>query len=82
MARNTEIDERALVVDVGTAGAMLGKCKDRVYDLLRSGELESYRDGRSRRITVASIKRYVDRQLALSRTFTPGWWPGGNRHTD
>jgi hypothetical protein len=65
-----EVDARALVVDPDTAGVMLDKSKDGVYDLLRCGELESYLDGKSRRITVASIKRYIDRRLALSREFT------------
>ena len=34
-----------------------------LYDLLNKGELDSYQDGRSRRITVASIHAYVERQI-------------------
>jgi excisionase family DNA binding protein len=34
------------------------------YRLIADGELESYRDGRARKITVASIRRYIKRQLA------------------
>jgi excisionase family DNA binding protein len=45
---------------------MLGIGNTRGYELIAAGELESYRDGRSRKITVASIKRYVERQLAAS----------------
>jgi excisionase family DNA binding protein len=35
-----------------------------LYELLNSGELESYTEGRSRRITVRSINSYVERRLA------------------
>jgi hypothetical protein len=47
----------------------------RLYQLIRNGELDSYIDGqRARRITMASIKRYIARQL---RAQTNG---GGGRH--
>ena len=36
----------------------------RIYALMRAGELDSYGDGRARRITVASIHGYVARRLA------------------
>jgi excisionase family DNA binding protein len=39
----------------------------RLYELIANGELESYRDGKSRKITVASIKARVARMLAESR---------------
>jgi excisionase family DNA binding protein len=39
----------------------------KVYSLIANGELESYRDGRSRLITVASIEAYVERKLAEAR---------------
>jgi excisionase family DNA binding protein len=34
------------------------------YRLIAAGELESYRDGRARKITVESIHRYIKRRLA------------------
>ena len=34
------------------------------YRLLAAGELESYRDGRARKITLESIRRYIKRRLA------------------
>jgi excisionase family DNA binding protein len=55
-----------LVVKPKVAWQMLGIGNTRGYELIAAGELESYRDGRSRKITVASIKRYVERQLAAS----------------
>ena len=33
------------------------------YRLIARGELDSYRDGRARKITVESIRRYIKRQL-------------------
>jgi hypothetical protein len=38
----------------------------RLYELLRDGELDSYLEGRARRITMESIKRRVARLLAAS----------------
>ncbi|MFZ2158171.1 MAG: helix-turn-helix domain-containing protein [Bradyrhizobium sp.] len=35
-----------------------------LYTLINTGELESYTDGRSRKITVESINAYVRRRLA------------------
>jgi excisionase family DNA binding protein len=35
----------------------------RIYELLKTGELESYSDGRSRKITTASIRAYVARRI-------------------
>ncbi|MDB5616591.1 MAG: DNA-binding protein excisionase family [Tardiphaga sp.] len=35
-----------------------------LYSLINDGELESYTEGRSRRITVDSINAYVKRRLA------------------
>jgi hypothetical protein len=34
------------------------------YELLAAGELQSFLDGRRRKITVASIRAYIDRRLA------------------
>ena len=36
------------------------------YELIAAGELESYRDGRSRRITMRSIKAYIARRLSAN----------------
>jgi excisionase family DNA binding protein len=57
-------DARALVVSVNGAAAMLGSSRDRVYQLIRSRELDSYLDGTARRVTVASVQRYVDRKIS------------------
>jgi hypothetical protein len=43
---------------------MLNCGNTRLYELLTAGELDSFLDGRSRKITVDSIRRYIARQLA------------------
>jgi len=58
--------EGALIVKPSTAWRMLSVSNTRGYQLLAKGELESFRDGRSRKITVASIHRYIARHLADS----------------
>jgi hypothetical protein len=53
-----------LVVSPKVAWKMLACGNTRGYELLAAGELESYKDGRSRKITLASIKALVARRLA------------------
>ena len=61
-------DIEPLVVKPKVAWRMLGCGNTRGYELIAAGELESYKDGRSRKITIESIKRYVARQLAASNS--------------
>jgi hypothetical protein len=56
-----------LVVRPKVAWKMLACGNTRGYELLAAGELESYKDGRSRKITVASIKALVARRIAGGR---------------
>jgi hypothetical protein len=63
--RRTEVNDLApLVVKPKVAWKMLACSNTRGYELLAAGELDSYKDGRSRKITVASIKALVARRLA------------------
>jgi hypothetical protein len=39
----------------------------RLYQLLNTGELESFLDGRSRKIIVESIRRYIDKRLSTAK---------------
>jgi hypothetical protein len=43
---------------------MLNCGNTRLYELIGAGELDSFLDGCSRKITVESIHRYIQRQLA------------------
>jgi hypothetical protein len=53
-----------LLVRPREAWRMLGCDNTRGYGLINAGELESFLDGRSRKITVASIRSYIARKLA------------------
>jgi len=55
-----------LAVPPREACLMLSVGMSRLYKLLRTGELESYLDGRARRITTASIHQRMARQIADS----------------
>jgi excisionase family DNA binding protein len=38
--------------------------RKKLYELINTGELESYTEGKSRRITVKSINEYIERRSA------------------
>jgi excisionase family DNA binding protein len=57
-----------LLVKPKEASRMLNCGNTRLYELLSAGELDSFLDGRSRKITVESIRRYVTRHLEGTKT--------------
>jgi hypothetical protein len=59
-------DER-LVVSPRRAMHMLDCGNTRLYELLAAGEIESFKDGKSRKITVASIKSLIARRLEAAK---------------
>ena len=56
-----------LVASPNTAMRLLDCTRDKLYQFINSGELESYNEGRSRKIIVASIHALVERRLAAAR---------------
>jgi hypothetical protein len=46
---------------------MLDCGNTRLYELIKNKEIESFLDGRSRKITVVSIHRYIAHRLAAAR---------------
>ncbi len=56
--------DEALVVSPTKAKALLDIGTTRLYELINSGQLESFRDGQRRKILMRSIHAYVDRQFA------------------
>jgi hypothetical protein len=52
-----------LVVNPTAACLALGCDRERLYQLLNRGALETYLDGRARRITTRLIRAYIERQL-------------------
>ncbi len=73
-----------LLVRPRIARQMLGNIGlERLYDLLNSCELESFKDGRARYITIASIEAYIRRRLAQAGgapSSSPAW-PPPRRHS-
>jgi excisionase family DNA binding protein len=59
-------DVTPLVVAPKVAWKMLACSNTHGYELLAAGELESYKEGRSRRITIASIRGLIARRLAAA----------------
>jgi excisionase family DNA binding protein len=57
-----------LVVKPRIAWRLLGCSNTYGYELLAAGELESFKDGKSRKITMASIKARIARQLEAAKT--------------
>jgi hypothetical protein len=62
-ATGVQTDELALVVSPNKAMRMLDCGRSRLYEMIAAGELETYLDGRHRKITVASIYARVCRKL-------------------
>ena len=56
-----------LVVRPNQAMHMLDCDRAYLYELINSGELDSYKDGAARKITVASIHRRIKRKLSESK---------------
>jgi excisionase family DNA binding protein len=59
--------DEPLVVSPQRGRKMLDVGNTRFYELIAAGEIESYKDGKSRKITVASIKAYIARRIQASR---------------
>ncbi len=55
--------DRPIVASVNETMSALKIGREKIYELLNSGELESYREGGSRKILWRSIEAYVVRRL-------------------
>jgi excisionase family DNA binding protein len=60
-------DDEPLVVSPRRARRMLDCGNTRLYELIAARELESFKDGRSRKITITSIKEYIARRIEEAR---------------
>jgi excisionase family DNA binding protein len=64
MSPNSIALEAPLVASPNQTMRAIQVSRKKLYELINSGELESYTEGRSRRITVKSINDYIERRLA------------------
>ena len=60
-------DLEPLAVSPRQTGQLLNIGQTRVWDLIGSGELETYWEGSSRKVTMRSIRARHERQLAAAR---------------
>jgi hypothetical protein len=60
-------DYERLLISPRRACHLLDCGTTRLYQLLNTGELDSFLDGRSRKIIVDSIRRYIDKRLSTSK---------------
>jgi excisionase family DNA binding protein len=60
-----------LAVSPRAAAVMSGCGLTKIYELIASGELESYRDGTARKITTRSIRARIERLLAQAQSSQP-----------
>ena len=61
------VNDLPLAVPPKDAWRLLGISNSTGYELLAAGELNSFRLGRARRITVESIRQLVARRLAAAK---------------
>jgi excisionase family DNA binding protein len=61
-------DLEPLAVSPRKACVLLGIGNTRLYHLIGNGELESYKEGKARRITMRSIQRRFERLIAAAGT--------------
>jgi excisionase family DNA binding protein len=64
MSPNSVALEVPLVASPNQAMTAIQVSRKKLYELINTGELESYTEGKSRRITVKSINEYIERRLA------------------
>jgi hypothetical protein len=62
-------DLKPLVVSMAKTEALLDASPDTIYDLIRVHELESYLEGKRRKVTMASIEALIAKRLASARTY-------------
>src|SRR6185437_5730787 len=64
MSPNSVVLEAPLVASPNQTMRAIQVSRKKLYELINAGELESYTEGKSRRITIKSINDYIERRLA------------------
>jgi excisionase family DNA binding protein len=59
-------DDEPLVVSPQRAQRLLDIGHSSLYELIAAKELESFKTGKSRKITMRSIRAYIERQLGAA----------------
>ena len=64
--KDTATTSEPLLVRVEEAARMLSLSRSTIYELLDRGELPSVRCGAARRIPVAALRAWIDRQMTTT----------------
>ena len=64
MPPDSVVLETPLVASPNQTMRAIQVSRKKLYELINAGELESYTEGKSRRITIKSINDYIERRLA------------------
>jgi helix-turn-helix protein len=80
-SRRQAVSVEPLAVSPKMAMQLLSLGETRTYALLKSGELQSYRDGGARRILMSSITDYIKRRLEDTNSKPSRRRPGRPRKT-
>jgi excisionase family DNA binding protein len=70
----TRLPVSPLLLTAEQAASALSICRTKVYELLRTGQLESVQIGSSRRIPVAALDDYVERLRRSSEFHAQKLW--------
>jgi excisionase family DNA binding protein len=81
MSPNSVASETPLVASPNQTMRAIQVSRKKLYELINTGELESYTEGKSRRITVKSINEYIERRLAAEAARRSGTVPDRNRQS-
>lgn len=73
--------EAPLVASPNQAMRAIQVSRKKLYELINAGELESYTEGKSRRITIKSINQYIERRLAAEAARRGSAASGGNHQS-
>jgi excisionase family DNA binding protein len=63
----TDFSGDPLVVRPEQARRLLACGRAALYEMINNGELDSYKDGAVRKITMESLRRFIERKLRESR---------------
>jgi excisionase family DNA binding protein len=81
MSPNSVASETPLVASPNQTMRVIQVSRKKLYELINTGELESYTEGKSRRITVKSINEYIERRLAAEAARRSRTVPDRNRQS-
>jgi hypothetical protein len=75
----TEPEFQPITVRVVELCRISGLCRDKVFELLKSGAIDSFKCGKLRLISIESYRRWMDEQIRRDKSITNGGTNGGTK---